>query len=153
MEKPKTHLRIFDAFYQNQAPQDSQGLDRVGKGVCLKSPSNIRRCNEKKSIAALAWLIGFVIEVDELVKGPVFKHKACKEHQEPQRPEDNNRGDVAILPISNPKPTQQKHREPIDGPEGEDTPNRVLASEFPCMPNRVTKDLAYIDRISGLAII
>lgn len=117
--------------------------------MCLESPGHIRRCNKKKSSAALACLVGQVIEVDQLVKGPIFQHKACQEHQEPQRPEDNNRGDLAILAISNPKPAQQKHRQPINGPEREHTPDGILAGEFPCMPNRVTKDLAYMDRTSG----
>ena len=76
------------------------------------------------------------------MQSPILEDKTDKKHEHPQCPEDRDRGNVSILPVSYPEPPQQKHRQPIDGPQGKDAPYRIFAREFPGSPDGVTKNLA-----------
>lgn len=71
---------------------------------------------------------------------PVFQYKTDEEHEDPQCPEDGDRGDLAILTIAYPQPSQQKHRQTVDRPQWEYASNRIIAGELPCFSDGVAED-------------
>ncbi len=105
-----TNLIIGDALDQHQAPGHDQGLDRVGKGMGLISPSDVGRCDKEDRDATVSR------RRYQLVQRPVLEDEADEEHEDAERPEDGDGRYFAILAITDPQPPQQQHRQPVDGP-------------------------------------
>ena len=132
----QTHRSLHNALNENHAPRHDERLDRVGKGVCLVRPCDVRGRDEQDGEAAVAR------RVDELVDGPVLEDEADDEHEDAEGPEDGDGGHLPGLAPADPEPLEEKHGEPVDGPEGEDASNGVVACEFPCVADGVAEDLA-----------
>lgn len=95
------YLRVQYSLYQNQAPSNTQCLDRVGKSMCLVCPCNIARSYQKDSYSPMSW------RLNQFVQSPILQHKAQHKHKYAQSIEDRHRRDIAIMTISNPHPFQQ----------------------------------------------
>ncbi len=103
--------RIRDnALDQDQTPGDNESLDRVGKGVRLVRPRNVRRGDQQGNDAP------GLARLDELVDSPVLEDKVHDEHQDPQRPEYGDRRYLSVLAVAHPEPAEQEHRKPVDRP-------------------------------------
>lgn len=105
-----TNLRIHYTLDQDQTPGDNERLDRVGKGMCLVRPSNVGRGDKEDSNPPMSW------RRDELVERPVLEDEAGEEHENPERPEDGNGRNLAILAVTDPEPSQQQHGQAVDRP-------------------------------------
>lgn len=121
---------------QDEAPGDGKGLDRVGEGVRLKSPGDVGRGDEQDGDATVS------LRLNKLVDSPVLQHEAEREHEHPQCVEDDNGRDLTVVPVADPQPPQQKHGQAVDGPQGGDAPNGILARELPGQPDGIAEDLA-----------
>jgi hypothetical protein len=106
----ETYLRVYYALDQDKTPSHDQGLNRIRERMRLIRPGNVGRGNEKNSDAPVAR------RRDELVESPVLEDEAGEEHQDPERPEDGDGRDFAILPVADPQPPKQEHRKAVDGP-------------------------------------
>lgn len=101
---------LDNALNQDQAPSNNETLDRVGERVRLVRPCDIGRGDQEHSNATVSW------RADELMDGPILQHKAGDEHEDAKCPKDCDWGNLAILAVSDPQPSQQHHGQAVDGP-------------------------------------
>lgn len=99
-----------NALDQNQAPRDNQRLDRIRERVRLIGPGHVGGGYEQDSNSAMAR------RLHQFVDGPVLKHEAQDEHENAKRPEDGDRRYFAIVSVADPEPSQEQHRQAVNGP-------------------------------------
>lgn len=76
----------------------------------LVRPGDIGRGDEKHREAPMSR------RLDEFVNGPILQHKADDEHKDTEGPKDGDGRDLARLAVTDPKPSQKKHRQAVNRP-------------------------------------